>query len=504
MTQNLAPAYLSGTPRPPITDPHRPRFHFTAPRNWLNDPNGLSFRDGVFHLFYQHNPHAPTHASIHWGHATSTDLVHWVDQPIALAPGAPGEPDDDGCWSGVLVDDAGIPTIVYTGLHGDQQRPCIAVGSDDLTTWVKDPGNPVIEPPEGLQLNGFRDHCVWREGNEWHQLIGSGIQGRGGTALLYRSTDLRNWEYLHPILIGDADERDPVWTGTMWECIDLFDLNGRSVLMFSAWDNGHTHYPVYMLGTYREGRFLPKTTIKMDAGEKYFYAPQTTVDADGRRIAFGWAQEGRNETAQIDAGWSGVMSLPRVLAIRPDGVLGQAPASEIQNLRTDHKQLRDLALPRSKPIELTEIIGEQIDLDIRIQTPQPGLVRVAVRCTPDGKERTVITFDTLQGTLSLDRTRSSLDPNVDTVELHGKLRAHRTDGVDLRIIIDHSILEIFADEELALTARIYPTCSDALRVNVESGVEQAIITQLDAWTMADIWTPEPSNAPMSRSGTPSW
>ena len=242
----------------------------------------------------------------------------------------------------------------------------------------------------------------------------------------------------------------------------------------------------------------------MDAGEKYFYAPQTTVDADGRRIAFGWAQEGRNETAQIDAGWSGVMSLPRVLAIRPDGVLGQAPASEIQNLRTDHKQLRDLALPRSNPIELTEIIGEQIDLDIRIQTPQPGLVRVAVRCTPDGKERTVITFDTLQGTLSLDRTRSSLDPEVEHSGTPRQTPRSQNGRRDLRIIIDHSILGIFADEELALTARIYPTCSDALRVNVESGVEQAIITQLDAWTMADIWTPEPSNSPMSRSGTPSW
>ena len=138
------------------------------------------------------------------------------------------------------MDDAGIPTIVYTGLHGDQQRPCVAVGSDDLTTSVKNSGNPVIEPPEGLQLKGFRDHSVWREGNEWHQLIGSGIQGQGGTALLYRSTDLRNWEYLHPILIGDANEREPVWTGTMWECIDLFDLNGRSVLMFSASNNGHS------------------------------------------------------------------------------------------------------------------------------------------------------------------------------------------------------------------------------------------------------------------------
>ena len=227
----------------------------------------------------------------------------------------------------------------------------------------------------------------------------------------------------------------------------------------------------------------------MDAGERYFYAPQSTVDSSGRRIAFGWAQEGRDETAQIDAGWSGVMSLPRILEIRADGVLRQTPAPEIQRLRSDHRHLRDLSLSRSSPIELSEIVGDQMDLDIRIHTPKPGQVRVAVRCTPDGKERTVVTFDTLHGTLSLDRSRSSLDPHVDTVELQGSMRAHRTDGVDLRIIIDHSILEIFADEELALTAHILP--DPFRRVAGEHGMRwkiRATITQLNPRTIQDIWS----------------
>lgn len=105
-----------------VLDPHRPRFHFTAPGGWLNDPNGLTHRDGVYHLFYQYNPLAAAHHRIHWGHATSHDLVTWTDEPVALVPGAEG-PDRDGCWSGVLVDDGGTPTLVYSGRHGDRELP---------------------------------------------------------------------------------------------------------------------------------------------------------------------------------------------------------------------------------------------------------------------------------------------------------------------------------------------------------------------------------------------
>ena len=115
-------------------DPHRPQYHFTAPANWLNDPNGLIQWQGQYHLFYQHNPHAPVHGSIHWGHAVSDDLVHWRDLPIALAP-TPGGPDAHGCWSGCAVDDNGLPTLVYTGVA--PQAVSIATSADGLLTWDK-------------------------------------------------------------------------------------------------------------------------------------------------------------------------------------------------------------------------------------------------------------------------------------------------------------------------------------------------------------------------------
>ena len=146
-------------------DPHRPRYHFLAPADWLNDPNGLIQTGDLTHLFYQHNPNGPFHGTIHWGHAVSRDLVHWQDLPVALAP-TPGGPDADGCWSGCAVMDGPAPTLLYTGVNPQVQ--CLATSDDGLRTWQKRPEPVIAAPPEGLDLVGppdFRDPFVWLEGN---------------------------------------------------------------------------------------------------------------------------------------------------------------------------------------------------------------------------------------------------------------------------------------------------------------------------------------------------
>ena len=172
------------------TDPHRPQYHFLPPANWMNDPNGFIHWQGRYHLFYQYNPTASHWGNIHWGHAVSDDLVHWRDLPIALTPTA-GGPDKDGCWSGVMVDHAGTPTLLYTGVFPEAQ--CLATGSEDLITWEKHPANPVLAgPPDHLNVLGFRDPCVWQTNGIWYMTIGTGLRDVGGAVLLYRSTDLIN------------------------------------------------------------------------------------------------------------------------------------------------------------------------------------------------------------------------------------------------------------------------------------------------------------------------
>jgi len=295
-------------------DPHRPRYHFLPPANWLNDPNGLIHWKGQYHLFYQYNPNGPFWGTIHWGHAASTDLVHWMHLPIALAP-TPESADEDGCWSGCAVDNQGIPTLIYTGKRGEEEFPCLATSPDDLLTWQKYAANPLIPgPPSDLQVVGFRDPSVWQEGDKWYQLIGSGIPEVGGTALLYTSPDLIHWEYMHPLYTGDKNRTDPVWTGSMWECPQLFPLGEKHVLLVSVWEHGRPYYAVYFVGSYVNHRFLPETQCIVDGGG-HFYAPQTLRDDQRRRLMWGWLWEGRSIAHQQAAGWAGVMSLPRLLRL---------------------------------------------------------------------------------------------------------------------------------------------------------------------------------------------
>lgn len=491
------------------SDPLRPRFHFVSPAGWLNDPNGVSQWNGTYHLFYQYNPEGAFHHRIQWGHATSTDLVTWTDQPVALEPSA--GPDADGCWSGVLVNDGGTPTLVYSGRLGERELPCVAVGSADLLSWSKVPENPVIAaPPAGVDITAYRDHCVWREGTTWRQLVGSGIRGRGGTAFLYESSDLRSWDYIGPLFIGDASQGDPAdtdWTGTMWECVDLFRAGGGAlgsttglfadadpdVLVFSAWDDGETRHPLYWTGRYSGDAFQPAALHRLDYGGRFFYAPQSFEDGSGRRIMFGWMQEGRSDAAMVEAGWSGVMSLPRVTALANDGTLAFAPVPEVEKLRRDHVSVPGQVLVGSgKPLE-TGVSGNQLDLELEVQLAPGAVLRLGVLGSEDGAEETVVQLsrdlEGENGTLKLDRTRSSLaraDAGLalDVEDKSGPVPM--PDGrVRLRVLVDRSAVEIFANGK-PLTARVYPTLGGE-RVTLSAAEGTVRVLTFDAWTMADIW-----------------
>ena len=213
-------------------DPHHPIYHFTPPANWMNDPNGLIHWQGQTHLFYQYNPNGPLWGSIHWGHATSRDLVHWKRLPVAMAPRR-GKPDADGCWSGTAVITPDGPLFFYTAVF--PETVCLAVPDDDLGVLHPSPRNPLIAaPPPGLAVEGFRDPFVWQEGKVWYMTVGSGIKGQGGALLLYRSVDLLTWEYRGPLLVGDLASKKPFPTGYMWECPQLIRLGIKDLLIISA------------------------------------------------------------------------------------------------------------------------------------------------------------------------------------------------------------------------------------------------------------------------------
>ncbi len=468
-------------------DPHRPRYHFVPEENWLNDPNGLIHWNGEYHMFYQYNPAGPFHGTIHWGHAVSTDLVHWRHLPVALVP-EPGTADEDGCWSGVAVDDNGVPTLIYSGNRDGEQRACLATSTDGLLTWQKYPDNPIIPaPPEELHLVQYRDHSVWRADDRWYHLIGAGLEGQGGTALLYRSTDLRHWEYLHPLLVGDARRFEPLWTGTMWECPDFFPLDGLYVLTVSVWNMGQPHYSAAIVGDHHEHRLTPIVEHKLDYGDRHYYAAQSFTDGQGRRISFGWIQEGRGAEAQLASGWSGVMSLPRVLSLGPDKQVCMLPAPELTVLRAEHTRLGPTELSSGEIVELAEISGDTLELQVELVPPSEGRCGIVVRRSPDGVEQTKILYDAAQGQLIVDRTQSSQDLTVDHNAHVAPLTLAPNESLRLHVFLDRSVLEVFANERVTITTRIYPTRADSLGLAFLAEGAPARVEALDSWQLHSIW-----------------
>lgn len=449
-------------------DVQRPLYHFLPPSNWMNDPNGLVFFRGQYHLFYQHNPSGAAWGNMTWGHAVSSNLVDWRDLPHALYPDA--EYDREGVFSGCCVVADGLPTIVYTGVQPEVQ--CVAT-SKDMVSWVKSPANPVIPgPPAGLEVTGFRDPYVWKEGKEWRAVVGSGIKGRGGAILLYRSEDLRAWDFAGPALTLDLR------LGDMWECPNLFPLGGKWVLIISTLGRAH-----YFVGDFADDRFVPESDGPLDSGGA-LYAPQVFPDGKGRRILFGWLWEQR--AGAETHGWQGVQSLPRVLTLGKDGSLAYAPAGEVEKLRGAKTRVLRPRLAADDDVVLPGISGDclEIQAEFGVKEGRCGLV---VRRSPDGLEGTRIVYDAAASTLSVDRSRSSTDSGAVRDVRSAPLVLREGEPLRLRVFVDRSVLEVFANGRVALTSRIYPQKPGSVGVAVFGSAASTVLKKAEAWTMRAIW-----------------
>jgi len=461
-------------------DHHRPVYHVMPPAQWNNDPNGPLFFNGAYHLFYQLNPYGADSAHKSWGHAVSSDLAHWRHLPIALVPG-PRPYDKDGIFSGCCVSNDGVPTIIYTGVRPEAQ--CIATSRDGMITWTKHPRNPVIpRRPGGLDLHGFRDPFAWREGRTWYVVIGSGIKERGkskgGTALLYRSSDLVNWTFIGPICVGN-----PRTSGHNWECPNFFPIGkDKWCLVVSP------HGPVlYWTGAYRNHKFTMETKpLRMDLGDVY-YAPNCLEDDRGRRIMWGWVREARSRELCIRAGWCGTISLPRVLTLREDGALDMAPAPELKALRGEHRRFDDLEVTPKSANLLRGVRGDTLEILVEFL---PGTARrfgLKVRRAPGGKQETLITYHRGRRRLDVDRRQSTTTKGVNRTTVGGVFKLGRGESLTLDVFLDRSVVEIYANGRACLTTRIYPSRADALRLDLFAEGGSVTAKFVDIWRMRSIW-----------------
>lgn len=303
--------------------PRRPLLHLAPPAGWCNDPNGLCFFKGRFHVFYQHNPHDTKWGPMHWAHASSLDLLHWTHHPIALKPTEPYEthPTGGGCFSGSAVVDGETLILIYTA-HSfrdgeDYESQCLARSTDGMI-FTKFSANPVLLP--GRHPPGdLRDPKVWRHGNHWYMVLGT-RDGRcsdsRGAVALFKSADLIHWQdcgYLCHTL------------GTMCECPDFFELDGRHVLIYSPIGSSPRQV-MAVVGhfSYDTLRFDPIASHSMDLGPD-FYASQTALDGIGRRVLIAWLGNWHTPmpASMRRERFAGAMTMPRVLSVVDDHVISE-------------------------------------------------------------------------------------------------------------------------------------------------------------------------------------
>jgi len=297
---------------------NRPLFHFTARRGWLNDPYGVTFHDGRYHLFFQHVPDGVAwRPQVHWGHAVSDDLVHWTELPHALAPGD----GDDGIWSGSVVrTEAGEGRIFYTSVRSESWRlgavRTARPGDADWVEWHK--SDVVAVPPDDLDLVEFRDPFVLREEGGWRMVVGAGALDGTGLVLSWTSADLETWRYDGVLASRSGSEVDPVWTGTAWECPQLFPLGGSWVLVVSVWAEDVTRFEAYAVGDLVEGRFVARAWHRLTYGPAH-YAGSAFVDQQGQRCLLHWLRG----VADPSGRWAGAHSVPHVLRLDGDRVVAE-------------------------------------------------------------------------------------------------------------------------------------------------------------------------------------
>ena len=474
-----------------LRDPYRPGYHFVRPENYHGpvDPNGAIFWKGRYHLFYLYQTHVPDRKSCpnHWGHSSSVDMVHWRHHLPAVEPDLDGTEKKYGfCWSGDSFDAGdGKAAILY---WGDNGATCLATSTeDDLSTWTKHPDNPVIPAsPPGEHHRGDHAACAWKEGKTWYCIRGGQIPGQGDTVFLFKSSNLVKWKYLHPFYKPDRK-----WTRVYEDnaCPDFFKLGEKYMMLFIS----HHHGCQYYLGRCEDEKFHPEIHQRMSIADNALFAPDSLEDDRGRRIMWAWTKDGRPGGTVYASGWSGSMCLPRVLSLGDDGTLRQRPPKEFERIRYDARKLENLTVKADAELPLRtrdlsgrgagvrDIQGNSIELAIDIVPDGAEQFGVKVCRSPGGEEQTLIYYDATDKKLKVD-TRKSGRQGARAIEaLPFELRPRET--LKLRVFVDKSYVDVFANDRQAITRRIYPSRKDSVGVALFSNGGPAKVPVARAWKM---------------------
>lgn len=428
----------------------RQRFHIEPPDGWLNDPNGLSFYKGEYHVYFQYSPIAPDgHTPRGWGHYHGSDLMHMTYDRAVMMPDIPE--DSHGVYSGSAIENDGVLHIFYTGnvkMIGDYDYVKAGRGANVIHVTTTD-GSKMSEKQVLLRNSDYPDFCschvrdpkVWKEGDAWKMVLGARTLDDEGCVLVYESDDLITWKYTGKVYKEGY--------GYMWECPDYFEIDGKGFL--STCPQGMPHYETKWQNLNESGYFPVQGKLEdsvlgdfteWDMGFD-FYAPQTFLDPQGRRILIGWLGMDNKAygNATTELGWQHCLTIPRVVTVAPNGKLRQQPIAEFDELKSNaRRQSSGQTAEYPLPFELD---GEPAD---------------SFSISLDGKLE-----------LGFDKEKKLFTMKF-TDEKYGCGRTVRKAEIDsvrnIRVIADMSSIEVYInDGETVMSTRIYPD-NDSVKLKV--------------------------------------
>lgn len=471
------------------SDPHRPIYHYVNPEGTLNDPNGLSYWKGRWHLFYQAYP--PEDPRQHWGHAVSDDLIHWRDLPLAIYPNP-----EEKCFSGsTLVEDDRVIAMY----HGVGAGTMVAVSNDPLLlNWRKVTGKAVIptakqgEPP--LPYAVF-DPAIWKKDGMYYAVTAGVLRVPGDKIIraefLHRSKDLEKWEYVHPFLeddhyglIGDDGACPYFWPiGAKHMLLHFSHMSGGKYVL-GDYDKKRDKFVVTGGGTFNFGPFGP-------AG---VHAPSASPDGKGGLIVIFNMNPGKPTT-----GWNQIMTLPRRLTLTGTDELGIEPAGAVESLRGRLARVEKMTLPANQEVVLPNVSGKAMEIAAEFQPDHASVVELNVLRSPGREEVTRIQFFRNRGyrnreagtqgsAISIDSSYSSILPDVRArIPETAPLAIQDNEPLKLRVFIDRSVVEVFANGRQCLAVRVYPGRPDSVGVSLRSQGRDSVLSSLDAWQMNSIY-----------------
>lgn len=433
---------------------HRPQYHFLPAQNWMNDPNGPIYFNEQYHLFYQYNPTDWHWGNLHWGHAVSKDLLHWEHRPIALYPEK--SKGESHCYSGCSYINNGKVELFYTSIGPNKSQADAAeqwvAATDDMISWHQIPENPVLKTSDhrDFDMTEWRDPFVFEFKGVRFMVMGGVMDGRYGAIHIYQSTDMRHWKYLNAFYKDD--------TATVYECPNVVVFRDKLVLLRSVMGKRNLRYYV---GTMNDDyTFCRISDGDVDFGE--FFASNISYSKDGAPILWGWCREDLRNNRYTDGPWAGVQAIPRMLRLDEENRLHFTPLPGLAGIRQEGEKV---TLKSLVGLHIFETRSVTFELNAKIKTSQTFTIHLL--CAREGREHTDVVFYPGTGKFEVVLDKSTLLPEIDTSTIKGSFTPVQDGIINIKILVDCSVIEIFVNSTSCLTARAYPV-QDSDGISIES------------------------------------